>query len=154
MGDRTLPSPYRLAQGSRRDRVTLVAFMSRCFHHQAEPPYPAHLVATVDAYLSDQTPLWWVEHPTAPQPIAGLWLGTATDQRQGHRHSYVLLLYVDPPHRRRGLATVLLQTAHHWAEEQGHPHVALQVFADNQPARALYASLGYATDALLLKRTL
>jgi len=154
MGDLTLPPPYRIAQGSPRDRAMVVAFMARCFHDQAASPYPPHLVATVDTYLSDQTPLWWVAHPEALQPVAGLWLGTATDQRQGNRHSYVLLLYVEPDHRRQGLATALLQTARRWAKAQGHSHMTLQVFADNAPARALYAALGYTTDALLLKRPL
>ena len=49
------------------------------------------------------------------------------------------------PHRRRqGLGRVLLGAMLQWAQQQGATHTDLQVLGSNQPARQLYASLGFA----------
>ena len=49
------------------------------------------------------------------------------------------------PHRRRqGLGRVLLGAMLQWAQQQGATHTDLQVLSSNQPARQLYASLGFA----------
>jgi ribosomal protein S18 acetylase RimI-like enzyme len=86
--------------------------------------------------------------------VAALWLGLATDQRSGVLHPYILLLYVAPDHRRRGIATALLTVAHQWAQQQGHRQITLQVFSDNQAAQALYTTLGYQPEAILMKQEL
>lgn len=145
----TVPG-YSLRSGSTLDRATVVKFMERTYT-ELDPQQPmGHLAATVDRFLSRETPLWWVSDGTAP--IAGLWLGQATDQRSGVRHPYVLLLYVTPDHRRRGIATNLLAVAHLWAKQQGHRQISLQVFSHNQAAQALYSSLGYQPEAVLMKK--
>lgn len=51
-------------------------------------------------------------------------------------------LEVAPAHRRKGAGRHLLQAAALWAERQGADTLSLVVTRDNQPARALYASLG------------
>ena len=102
-------------------------------------------------------PLWWVDVNQSNEtnsPVGCIWLGQATDQRQGVVHPYVLLLYVDPGHRRRGIATALLNTAHHWARSEGAGQISLQVFSDNAPAQALYEKLGYQPEAILMKKAL
>jgi ribosomal protein S18 acetylase RimI-like enzyme len=86
--------------------------------------------------------------------VGCIWLGQATDQRTGQLHPYVLLLYVHSHHRRRGLATALLDTAHQWAITAGYQQITLQVFSDNGAAQALYQKLGYQPEALLMKRAL
>ena len=83
-----------------------------------------------------------------------MWLGNAIDQQQGDRHSYVLALYVAPDHRRRGIATALLQQAQGWATARGDRQMGLQVFAANPGAIALYRKLGYQTHALWLTKSL
>jgi len=88
------------------------------------------------------------------QAIACIWLGQATDQRTGLLHPYILLLYVHPNHRRQGIATALLETAHQWAKAQGYSQVSLQVFSSNHAAQALYQKLGYEPEAILMKRGL
>jgi ribosomal protein S18 acetylase RimI-like enzyme len=148
---------YRLRAGSSRDRATVVDFMERTYH-ELDPHQPTgHLAATVDRYLGRDTPLWWVDvESTAGSPAApvgAIWLGQATDQRSGILHPYVLMLYVAPEHRRRGIATALLSVAHRWAQQQGHSQISLQVFSQNQAAQALYQSLGYYPEAILLKKT-
>lgn len=152
----TVPG-YRLRVGSPRDRALVVKFMQRNYAElDADQPRP-HIAVTVDRYLSRDTPLWWVEAvngESTSSPVGCLWLGQATDQRQGRLHPYILLLYVDPHHRRRGIATALMHQAHHWATAQGNSQISLQVFSDNSGAQALYRKLGYRSEALLMKRSL
>jgi ribosomal protein S18 acetylase RimI-like enzyme len=50
---------------------------------------------------------------------------------------------VDPAQRRRGLARAVMAALWQWGREQGVRHSYLQVEADNEPALALYARLGY-----------
>jgi ribosomal protein S18 acetylase RimI-like enzyme len=155
-------SGYQLRLGSPLDRALLVKFMERNYLELGEAPSPQHLATTVDRYLSCETPLWLVESPQSRgnqsrgkmTAIAVIWLGQATDQRNGRLHPYVLLLYVQPDHRRRGLATALLEIAHQWAEAEGHSQISLQVFSHNQAAQALYEKLGYQSEAILMKRGL
>ncbi|MEM9818590.1 MAG: GNAT family N-acetyltransferase [Cyanobacteria bacterium P01_D01_bin.6] len=146
---------YTLRQGSGADRGLLITFLSKTYQEVAGTQQFQHLAQTVDRHFSRQTPLWWVETETAtPQAIACLWLGNATDQQQGDRHSYILALYVAPDHRRRGIATALLQQAQNWAQARGDRQIGLQVFADNPGAIALYRKLGYQTHSLWLTKPL
>ncbi|MBD2234117.1 GNAT family N-acetyltransferase [Phormidium tenue FACHB-1052] len=153
----TLPG-YRLRSGSSRDRTTVVKFMERTYS-ELDPHLPtSHIAATVDRYLGRETPLWWVDVDapagSVASPVGAIWLGQATDQRSGVLHPYVLMLYVAPEHRRQGIATALLAVAHRWAQQQGHRQISLQVFSDNPAAQALYQSLGYYPEAVLLKKEL
>jgi GNAT superfamily N-acetyltransferase len=50
----------------------------------------------------------------------------------------------DPARRRQGLAAAMMRTGLAWALDQGASIAALNVQADNPPAKALYASLGFA----------
>ena len=150
-------SGYNLRLGSPLDRAMLVKFMERNYRELGSDPPPKHLAATVDRYLSCETPLWLVEGSKVSGgrgAIACIWLGQATDQRTGLLHPYVLLLYVHPDHRRRGIATALLEIAHQWAQAAGHSQVSLQVSSSNHAAQALYQKLGYEPEAILMKRGL
>jgi GNAT superfamily N-acetyltransferase len=71
------------------------------------------------------------------------------DDPLGHAH----LSLSDPPelqdvevlpaHRRRGVATALTRAAEREASDRGYPLLTLTVGAGNEPAQALYRSLGY-----------
>lgn len=50
----------------------------------------------------------------------------------------------DPTRRRQGLGAAMMQTGLAWAKAQGATIAALNVQADNDAGKALYASLGYA----------
>lgn len=146
---------YRLRLGSGLDRSLLLNFLSKTYRELADIQSSTHLAETVDRHWSPETPLWWVETDTYPhQTVACLWLGNAIDQQLGDRYGYVLVLYVLPDHRRRGIATALLTTAQEWAEARGDRQLGLQVFADNTTALALYHKLGYQTHSLWLTKSL
>ena len=72
--------------------------------------------------------------------IAGITLLSFT-ARAGFLSSVV----VAPEYRRRGLARQLIGAARSEAVRRARPYVVLRVLATNAPARALYASAGYAT---------
>jgi GNAT superfamily N-acetyltransferase len=115
-------------------------------------PTLGHLATTVEQHLSPSTPLWWAV--AATQPVGCLWLGTALDQWTGERQAYVLLVYVEPDYRRRGIGAALLHTAHAWARGHGYAQISLQVFETNQAALQLYQRLGYQPHTRGLLRSL
>ncbi|MEO0535408.1 MAG: N-acetyltransferase [Cyanobacteria bacterium P01_A01_bin.123] len=152
---------YQLIQGSTLDRARLIGFMQRTYQELGNGQDTDHLLQTVDQYLSQETPLWWVIAESASNsgnprtlipPVACLWLGTAIDQRNGDHHAYLLLLYVLPEHRRRGIGLALMQQAHQWSKARGDRQISLQVFEDNSAALSLYKQLGYQTTARLMHR--
>ncbi len=163
-----LPVGYSLQVGSGLDRSLLLKFLQRTYKELEPRGDYNHLARTVDTYFSRETPLWWVRVQNidstgsetvsltrkSPQPIACLWLGTAIDQLQGDRHTHVFLLYVDPAHRRKGIATALLRHAEDYARLQGDRQIGLQVFQSNQPALHLYQQLGFETQSLWMLKPL
>ncbi|CAN5482950.1 hypothetical protein BH11ACT8_BH11ACT8_16590 [soil metagenome] len=52
---------------------------------------------------------------------------------------------VSPAHRRQGLARAVIATLVEWGAEHGATTAYLQVLGDNEPALALYESLGFRT---------
>ncbi|NEP17185.1 MAG: GNAT family N-acetyltransferase [Leptolyngbya sp. SIO4C1] len=154
---------YALQRGSELDRVQLTRYMQRAYQELGAPAI-AHLEQTVQQHFCDRSPLWWaLSDPAAPRvgfaraeqsPAGCLWLGTAVDQWTGSSQAYVLLLYVEPQHRRRGLATALMAAGQAWALEQGHTSMGLQVFTSNLPAQQLYNKLGYSSQALWMTKPL
>jgi GNAT superfamily N-acetyltransferase len=129
----------------------------------------SHLTETVEKYLSQETPLWWVElfpenaldpsvgfpfSPKISQPVACLWLVNAVDQTTGDRHAHIFLLYVIPMHRRKGIGSALMHCAEDWARRRGDRQIGLQVFQSNQPALNLYNRLGYRTQSLWMVKPL
>ena len=69
------------------------------------------------------------ERAVAKASLDGDWLGV---------HD----LYVEPEHRRHGLARTVLATLAEWGAEQGATTLWLHVETGNEPALALYESLG------------
>ncbi|MGA9840115.1 MAG: GNAT family N-acetyltransferase [Thermoplasmata archaeon] len=59
------------------------------------------------------------------------------------RAGYVSMVMVDPGYRRRGHARALLERARAATQSTGRKFVALDVLAQNAPARALYERIGY-----------
>lgn len=163
MKKKILPD-YTIRSGSTLDRALLVKFMQRTYQDVFPQQNFSHLSETVEQYLSQETPLWWVEYspenkeqlknilPT--RPIACLWMGNAIDQITGLRHAHIFVLYVVPSHRRKGIGTALMQYAENWAKQRGDIQIALQVFQTNTPALNLYKQLGYETKSLWMTKPL
>ncbi len=143
--------------------------MQRTYHEVEATDSYAHLAHTVEQYLSNETPLWWVvPAPTTQaaavetpplssrlqEPVACLWLGTAIDQVHGDRHTHVFLLYVLPEHRRKGIGKALMVHAEAWAAARGDRQIGLQVFQANQAALNLYKGLGFQTQSLWMVKPL
>jgi GNAT superfamily N-acetyltransferase len=167
---------YRLVSGSSFDRGVLL----RCLQatHQElrqlqlpEPVQPpssdSHLINMVEQYLSPDTPLWWVEVNTPDSqpsfsplfrsiqhPVGCLWLARSIDQISGDRQTQILLLYVHPQHRRKGMGSALMQWAFNWAALKGDRQVSLQVFDWNKPALKLYQKMGFSSQFLGMTKTL
>jgi len=148
----------------------LLKFMHRTYLELSSHNELSHLAHTVEQYFSRETPLWWVEcqvEELLPEqktglpssrlpvkPVACLWLGSAIDQLYGNRHTHIFLLYVDPNHRRQGIATALMGLAEEWAQARGDRQIGLQVFQSNQPALNLYQQLGYQVQSLWMVKRL
>jgi GNAT superfamily N-acetyltransferase len=73
-----------------------------------------------------------------PAPLAAVARGVLTDGWLG-----VTAVTVAEEHRRRGLATAVMDSLQGWAAERGAHSVYLQVVAGNAPARALYRRAGF-----------
>lgn len=61
----------------------------------------------------------------------------------GKMRFWVYWLWTDPPQRRRGYATAVLQQLSHAAAKLGAERIGLYVFVDNPHAIALYTKLGF-----------
>ncbi len=69
--------------------------------------------------------------------------GERTSPEPGGRAFYVDSLATSEEFRRRGVATALLAEAEQIARDRGHTALTLDTWADNGPARALYAKFGF-----------
>lgn len=68
--------------------------------------------------------------------------------------AYVTVLAVTAAAEGQGVAARLMQAAEDWARQQGFRLICLDVFANNQRARAFYARQGYLDDSLRLTKPL
>jgi len=104
------------------------------------------------AWLTESMPAGvyraWVAEPAhgggAVEVIGGAGITTVPwppgPQYPGERLAFVYNLYIDPAHRRRGVARLLMETIHAWCRDARITSVALNASRDGQP---LYESMGY-----------
>lgn len=149
-----LPAGYEWQRGHPRDRAQLLHYLQASYSEGADGVSDCHLAQTLDRFLSSATPIWWIVSTIDRQIIAGLWAGRSQEQRRGDRQTHIFLVYVEPAHRRRGLATALLAEAECWAQAQGDRGLSLQVYADNPAAIALYKRSGFTVESLGLSKRL
>jgi GNAT superfamily N-acetyltransferase len=57
-------------------------------------------------------------------------------------HGYLVHLFVEEPSRRKGIASALVLASRDWVKCRGGHALDLNVFARNDPARAVYRKLG------------
>jgi ribosomal protein S18 acetylase RimI-like enzyme len=163
--DRLLVSgfEYQLKTGTKSDRKTLLGFMQRAYQELCPYTELTYLAETVRQLWSEQTPFWLVGDGSAKDvsdQSSGtvwsgcVWIGNVIDPMTGERSPHILLLYVDPLHRRRGLGSALMRYVETWAIAQGQQQMGLYVFAENTPALALYKTLGYRPQSIFLQKKL
>ncbi len=81
-----------------------------------------------------------------------LWFSNV--ERYGVRSAFVYELTVFPQFRRQGHAAAAFRLMEERLQEQGCAAIELNVFASNPGAQALYASLGYVTTKMNMRKPL
>jgi len=133
-----LPENYQLRLGKPSDRYLLINFLTRTYQEFfPEQKNLSHLADTVRQFFCLDTPLWIVEGQQTA--IACLWMGSAVDQVTGDRYGHIFLIYVDPQHRRQGIASALIDRAKDWAKSRGQTR---------------YQNLGFQTRSLLMLKNI
>lgn len=116
----------------------LVAFQHRYMNLAFARPKDE--IATLIAEDEDNTPLGFV-HAEA-----------STDSVTLEPCGYVTVLAITEAAEGRGIAQALMERVEDWARAKGFRLLGLDVFANNQRARAFYRRLGYAEDSLRLTK--
>lgn len=148
-----MPEGFSVDRGSTTDRALLLKFLHRSYREFYPETGFEHLQATLDNYLTGDTPLWWVRNQSGIA-VGCLWMGITIDQISGDRHSHIFLLYVIPEYRRQGIGSTLMQTAENYAKEQGDRQITLQVFCTNHTAQNFYQHLNYSPHSILMSKPL
>lgn len=106
------------------------------------------LIAASRVYFSAALPSgeyrgWLIEYRGEVAAGGGLLLRPllpAPHHPRGGREAYILNVYTEPPHRRRGLARRLTEHILEWCRAQGIARAALHASVDGRP---LYEALGF-----------
>lgn len=123
----------RLAEAADRDALAAL--------HEASFPHGHY----TGAGLLDRAP-----HTVFVASLAGGVAGYIAVERQADDSAYIDFVGVDPTHRRSGLATDLVIAACRWARSETLSHVHLTVRETLEGARALYESLGFEPEMVLV----
>ncbi len=85
--------------------------------------------------------------------VGSLWLGPAPEA-EAEGLDWVYFVEIDEEHRGRGLGREAMLAAEADAAANGAKELGLNVFGPNAVARSLYASLGYAEVAVVMRKSL
>jgi [ribosomal protein S18]-alanine N-acetyltransferase len=91
---------------------------------------------------------WIAERPE--NKLAGFVL-IERARRNGRLAGHIVTLDVDPGERRRGLGTLLMQTAEEQMKHEGVGVMSLEVAENNAAARRFYHGLGYTLSGRIAK---
>jgi ribosomal protein S18 acetylase RimI-like enzyme len=83
-----------------------------------------------------------------------LLLRDVPDEVTNTEQAFIAYMAVEPEAQRRGIGRALLAGAEAIARALALPHLALMVTEDNTAARALYATMGFATERRMLTKAL
>ena len=81
-----------------------------------------------------------------PNQVCGIHCGAKSSLPEAVQRPLLSALFVNPDHRRRGVAGELMQAAEEQAVAWGHGELVLNVQRSNEAAQGLYAKSGYAPD--------
>ena len=143
---------YRVRFATLADTDALVRHRIAMFTEMGVPLDAAVLDQAFRAWLADVMPTgtyraWLVEAPDG-EVVGGGGI-TILPWPPGPRYvgdtlAFVYNVYTEPPHRRRGLARLTMDTIHAWCRDQGITSIALNASQDGKP---LYESMGYAESS-------
>jgi GNAT superfamily N-acetyltransferase len=154
----TLAAPYALRTATVGDVHAVARHRVAMFRDMGvlmESEGPA-LEASSAAFLARAIPAgqyhgWVAEHGGAVIAGAGVVLRPLLP-RPGHLdggvEAYVLNVYTDPPHRRRGVARALMDAVLDWCQSQAIARVTLHASDEGRP---LYLTLGFASTNEMLR---
>lgn len=81
-----------------------------------------------------------------------VWLGVSHRPFSGMKVGWIYDIQVVPAHRGKGIGRALMEHALKASRERGFALTGLMVKADNKPAYALYESLGFRPDFMMMNR--
>jgi GNAT superfamily N-acetyltransferase len=144
-----LPPGYRMRLAAVADLETLVAHRREMWRDmgQRDEAALANMAERFRPWVlkhmaAGDYRTWLVEHAGETVAGAAAWVRERHPPvgSQHPQYVYVLNVYTEPAHRRRGLARALLTAIIEWAREAGHDTIDLTTSAEGEP---LYASLGF-----------
>ena len=83
-----------------------------------------------------------------------LWMGVSKDQYTCDDTGYLLGLFVEEDLRGKGFGRELVSSAEEWCRSKGLFSMTLNVGSVNSDALALYESLGYKSQSIVMRRFL
>lgn len=144
--------PYTIRPATLDDADALVHHRVGMFTDMGVPLDAPALEHAFRAWLTEMMPegtyrAWVVEDDETRTIVGG---GGITilpwppgPRYMGTRLAFVYNVYTEAPHRRRGLARLIMETMHAWCREHGIASMALNASRDGQP---LYEAMGYAAS--------
>lgn len=108
---------------------------------------PARAQDDRGVFLVAQTPA----PPSDPPTLVGFLVATIDPNIPIYtlkEYAFIQDLWVEPAHRRRGIARALVQIAIDHLRAQGITQIRLETAAPNDPARRLFESLGFRTSTI------
>ena len=105
--------------------------------------------AALQSAMEDPSPDGAIFVAQVDGAIAGfIYLVALSDYFRGEAHSHISMLAVAATATGRGVSSRLMAKAEAWSREQGHTMITLNVFHDNEHAKAVYAHFGYRPETL------
>jgi GNAT superfamily N-acetyltransferase len=140
---------YRVRPATIEDADVLVRHRVAMFTDMGVPMDVPALERSFRAWLGTMLPAGtyraWLVDTTAGDTVAGGGITILPWPPGPHymsdRLAFVYNVYTEVPHRRRGLARLVMDAIHAWCHDAGITSVALNASRDGQP---LYVALGYA----------
>ena len=144
------PTGYVIRTADAGDIATLVEHRELMFREMGWECDYAAMAAHYGRWLVDVLPsgtyAGWVAVPNGEQTVVSSggilvvpW--TPGPHSMDPRCAWIVNVYTNAPHRKRGLARRLMATMHDWCQAQGIERTALNASAAGQP---IYESMGYA----------
>jgi ribosomal protein S18 acetylase RimI-like enzyme len=84
--------------------------------------------------------------------VGYLWVGQ--DDSDDETAWWIWDVFIEPGHQGKGIGRAAMLLAEEYARSQGARTLGLNVFGANTAARGLYASLGYETTSVKMRKTL